>query len=119
MLKTRIAVAKTVQERLVSAERLNDQSIVASAELMIALLSGTEQINAAAAVGQQAFEHVASALAASGETRRRLVAAHAELARVKETIGLGAIALGGGANKDPDQFFTSGQLALVEGGRAA
>lgn len=119
MLRKRVALAQEVQDRLVAAERLTDQSIVASAELIVALLKGGQEVNAAAVVGQPAYDQIAAALAASSETRRRLVAAHAELVNVKRWAGLEAIALGGGGNKDTTKIVTGAQLELVEGSRAA
>lgn len=119
MLKHRVALAQNVQDRLVAAEQLTDQSIVASAELIVALLKGGREINAASVIGQDAYDHVAQALAASSETRRRLVAAHDALVKVKKQVGLETVALGGGPNKEVKTFVTGAHLELVESGRAA
>lgn len=99
MLKKRLAIAHDVVQHLADAERTNDLALVATARLAISMLEGRLQLNAAATVGQEAFDAVASTFERQSASRRQLVAAHDALAAAKNLVGLGAVAVGGAGDK--------------------
>lgn len=99
MSTTRRAIAQEVMDRLMAAERSTDQALIDTAELAATLLKARLKINAAAEVGQEAFDSIASTFAAHVEGRRSIVTAHKALAEVKVRMGLAAVALGGGMDK--------------------
>ena len=113
MSTTRRAIAQEVLDRLVSAERSTDQAIIDTAELAATLLRARMKIEAAAEVGQDAFDSVASSFAAHVESRRSIVAAHKALAEVKVKMGLAAVALGGAGNKDVEAPPVQARLKVV------
>lgn len=112
MLKERLIVARNVVAHLAEAERINDLALVATAKLAISMLEGRLALNAAAVVGQPAFEAVASTFERQSSSRERLVAAHAALADAKRLVGLDDWDLGGGGDKKVPQFAVG--LSVVE-----
>lgn len=112
MLKERLAIAQDVVRHLNDAERTNDLAIVATARLVAVMLEGRLQLNAAAMVGQEAFEAVASTFERQSASRRQLVEAHNALADVKKLVGLGAVAVGGAGDKQVPK--PHGALSIVD-----
>ena len=113
MLKERLSVAHEVVRHLADAERTNDLAIMATARLAIVVLEGRLKLNAAAQVGQEAFDAIASTFEQQSSSRRQLVAAHMALAETKRLVGLGAVNFGGAGDKEvPDQ---KNALELVGG----
>ncbi|WCT72538.1 hypothetical protein PQ455_12940 [Sphingomonas naphthae] len=117
MSVTRRVIAQEVMDRLVSAERSTDQALIDTAELAATLLKARLKIEAAAEVGQDAFERIAATFAAHVEGRRSIVAAHQALAEVKVKMGLATVALGGGGDKEvppqPEAVYAEPHLSLV------
>jgi hypothetical protein len=112
MLKKRVAVAQNVAKQLANAERINDLALVATAQLAISMIEGRLNLNAAAEVGQDAFDAVAATFAQQSTSRQKLVAAHQHLLEVKSRVGLDAVAIGGMGDKEVPQL--TGALQLVE-----
>lgn len=101
MLQKRREALDMVTAELFPAETAIDAALALSAKLLGAQVNARRHANLAAMVGQKAIEENLAALAALGEARRRLVAAHAELGQVQIEIGLRAVATGGGGEKPP------------------
>jgi hypothetical protein len=113
MLKERAAVAQNVADHLFAAERQADLALVATAKLVASMLEGRLAIDAAAEVGQDAFEAVAATFADQSASRKQLVTAHKALLQTKRQVGLEAVALGGSGDKQVPTKPT-GALTLVE-----
>lgn len=114
-MKRRI-VANGVAERLFTAEDAIDQALARVAELAAALPSARMEANVSAVVGQRAFERSAEAMASLAAARRGIVELHAELAEVRDRVGLRGVAFGG--SDKPEETKPKG-LAVVDAGRAA
>lgn len=113
-MPTKRTIAQDVLDHLVSAERNNDLAIVSSAQLAAALLKSRLEMDCAINIGHDVIERVATSLVAQVESRRRFVAAHAELAEIKDAIGLRTVAVGGGGRKKVEEFIFGAELKLVE-----
>jgi hypothetical protein len=66
-----------------------------------------------ALIGQDAIKQAIEAMAALGEARRGIVETHRELTVAQHQVGLGAVAIGGGEEKPPQQAATPRHLRSV------
>jgi len=112
MRNERIAIAQDVASHLADAERSNDLAIVATARLAAKMLEARLAMNAAAQVGQEAFEAVATTFSRQSASRRELIEAHRALDDARGLVGLREIALGGLGDKDTKVL--SAGLRVVE-----
>ena len=101
MLNQRLNAGRIGNDQLHATERAIDAAIMEAAAFTAAMPRARMEANIAAEVGQAAIERSAAAFAALIEARREIVAAHQELAAVKDQIGLRTVALGGMHYKGP------------------
>ena len=110
MLNRRLAAAQTVLPRLHDAEVSMDKALQDSALLVATLVAASRDAGLAIEVAQDAVDGVGAHLSVMLEGRRGLVRAHAELANLRDRIGL-STRLSGGLGDKPDEFVPP--IALV------
>ena len=110
MLNQRLAAAHTVLPRLRDAEISMDKALEDSALLIATLVGASRDAGLAIEVAQDAVDGIGAHLSVMLEGRRGLVRVHAELADLRDRIGLGT-RLSGGLGDKPDQV--AAQMTLV------
>lgn len=81
-------VVQRVARKLFATERALDTTMTETAELMAEFVKARQDLKLSAVVGDAATAKVIEALAALGEARTAIVAAHAELNDVRLRIGV-------------------------------
>ena len=117
MMQKRREALNMVTAELFPAETAIDAALALSAQLLGAQVNARRHANLSAVVGQKAIEESLAALAALGEARRRIVAAHAELGQVKIDIGLRTVA-GGDSGDKPSSAAVSDLRVVAESAAA-
>jgi hypothetical protein len=113
MLKHRRELATRVAESLFEAEGAIDLAIQRTAHLVGLMPEVRQDAHVSALIGQDAIKQAIEAMAALGEARRGIVETHKELSVAQRQIGLGAVAVGGGGEKPPEQQAVAPQLRPV------
>lgn len=93
---TRLAIARSVADRLFAAERAIDLAVVSIAELNAALPAARLDAHLAAEIGQDALESSAAAMVLAARMREQIVATHARLKLAGDRIGLAEVSFGDG-----------------------
>lgn len=117
MLRERLNIALHIANQLGETERANDLAIISTAKLVTAMLEARIAMNAAACIGQAAFDAVAATFERQAASRRLLVEAHTGLHDAKRFVGLGEQDIGGAGDKEVPKGWAR-SLELVAG-RAA
>ena len=87
-------VMKVVVEDLYATEKAVDDAIAQSTDFVATMIQARRDVNLSAVIGAEAQSKMLEAIAAMGQARDAVVAAHADLARVQRLIGLGHVAVG-------------------------
>ena len=116
MLAQRLAAAQTVLPRLRDAEVSLDKALEDSALLVATLIAASRDAGLAIEVAQNAVDGAGAHLSVMLEGRRGLVRAHAELANLRDRIGL-RTRLSGPLGDKPDQYVAK-NAEVVELGAA-
>lgn len=98
----KVFVARKVAQKLFSTEAALDTAMTEAAELMAEMLKARRELGLSAVVGDNASAKLVEALAALGEARTAIVAAHGELDQVRVRIGVRTKGLG--FEDKPPQF---------------
>ncbi|HRD45006.1 MAG TPA: hypothetical protein PLF78_00835 [Caulobacter sp.] len=98
----KVFVARKVAQKLFATEAALDTAITEAAELMAEMLKARRELGLSAVVGDNASAKLVEALAALGEARTAVVAAHGELDQVRVRIGVRTKGLG--FEDKPPQF---------------
>lgn len=88
MLNQRMAAARMVAAKLKTLEEAIDDAMIGAAELTASIPAARRHANLSPVVGQDALAASTEVIAALQEARTRLVAAHRELAQLRDDIGL-------------------------------
>ena len=81
-------VAQRVANKLFATENAVDAALAEASELMADMLRARRDLGLSAVVGDAAASKLVEAIAALGEARTAMVAAHAELETTKLRIGI-------------------------------
>ena len=84
----RAFVAQGVANRLFATENSIDRALADASQLMAEMLEARQTLRVSAVVGGEATAKVAEAIAALSQARTAVVAAHGELAGVRDRIGI-------------------------------
>ena len=90
----KMEIMRTVVEDLYATERSIDDAIAQSTDFIATMIQSRRDVNLSAVVGAEAQAKMIEAVAALGEARSAVVAAHADLAKVQRLVGLGHVATG-------------------------
>ena len=111
MLAKRRQAMDAIAPRLFALEDAIDEAILKSANFASTLIEERRRAGLSAVVGQGALERSTAAFSTLIAARAEMVATHAELAQLKNAIGLGAVMMGAGGDK-PDTPVPTGHAAL-------
>jgi hypothetical protein len=84
----RALVAQHVANKLFATENSIDQAIADASLLVGELVKARKELGVSAVFGDEAFAKTTAAMAALGEARTAIVAAHADLAEAKLRVGI-------------------------------
>lgn len=90
----KLEVMRAVVDDLYATEKAIDDAIAQSTDFIATMIQSRRDVNLSAVVGAEAQAKMIEAVAALGEARTAVVAAHADLARVQRLVGLGHVATG-------------------------
>ena len=90
----KMEIMRTVVEDLYATERSIDDAIAQSTDFIATMIQSRRDVNLSAVVGAEAQAKMIEAVAALGEARSAVVAAHADLTKVQRQVGLGHVATG-------------------------
>lgn len=90
----RVEVVKAVADELFATEQAVDAAIIQATGLVTKMIEGRAAAKLSPVVGAEAQAKVMAAVAALGEAREAVVAAHGELAKTHRKVGLGVYAAG-------------------------
>lgn len=90
----KIEILHTVADELFATEKAVDDAIAQASDMLATLIQGRRDMNLSAVVGADAQAKVMDAIAAMGQARTAVVAAHADLAKVQRAVGLAHVAVG-------------------------
>ena len=90
----KLEVMRTVVDDLYATERAIDDAIAQSTDFVATMIQSRRDVNLSAVVGAEAQAKMIEAIAALGEARSAVVAAHADLSKVQRLVGLGHVAVG-------------------------
>ena len=98
----KMEVMRTVVDDLYATERAIDDAIAQSTDFVATMIQSRRDVNLSAVVGAEAQAKMIEAIAALGEARSAVVAAHADLSKVQRLVGLGHVAVGPVDKPDED-----------------
>lgn len=90
----KVFVAKKVAQKLYATEAALDAAMTEAAELIGEMVRARGELSLSAVVGDTAQAKIVEAIAALGEARSAVVAAHADLDDVRKRIGVRTTGLG-------------------------
>ena len=90
----KVFVAKKVATKLYATEAALDAAMTEAAEMIGEIVKARAELGLSAVVGDQAQAKIVEAIAALGEARTAVVAAHADLDEVRRRIGVRTKGLG-------------------------
>lgn len=90
----KVFVAKKVATKLYATEAALDAAMTEAAEMIAEMVKARAELGLSAVVGDQAQAKIVEAIAALGEARTAVVAAHADLDEVRRRIGVRTKGLG-------------------------
>lgn len=109
----KVLVAKTLANKLFSAEDAVDEAIVKASALLSGMIEAKAQLNVSLSTADPAVAKVAEALAALSASRTAMVAAHRQLEESKLRVGIRTKMSPVGK---PDDVFTPSHAELREVG---
>ena len=109
----KVLVAKTLANKLFSAEDAIDEALVKAAALLSGMIEAKAQLNVSLSTADPAVAKVTEALAALSASRTAMVSAHKQLEESKLRIGVRTKMTPVGK---PDEFFAAASAELREVG---
>jgi hypothetical protein len=108
----RALVAQQVANKLFATENAIDQAIADASALVGELIKARQELGVSAVFADEAFTKTTAALAALGEARTAMVAAHHDLADAKLRAGI-RTKLAGIGDKPAQSRYTAAELREV------
>lgn len=89
----KVEVMKVVVGDLFATEKAVDDAITQSTDFVSTIIQSRRDLGLSAVVAADAQSKMLEAIAALGEARAAVIAAHADLAKVQRQVGLGKVAI--------------------------